>query len=64
MRGFRSFVRGGPNDNVFFLIDEGIEDLNSVINRPSSSRQRKIILMAFRLRADDGQTLHAGLVAL
>ena len=30
-----SFVRVGPNFDKFFLIDEGIEDLNVSINWPS-----------------------------
>ena len=53
-----------PFDNVFFLlVDEGIEDPNTVINGPSSARQPNAIEMAFCWRADDGLTLNAGLVA-
>ena len=36
-------------------------DPNSTISGPSSTRQRNAILMAFRLRADNGPTLNAGL---
>ena len=32
-----SVVRGGPND-VFFVVNEGIEDPNITINGPSSAR--------------------------
>ena len=57
-----SFVRGGPNLITFFfsffLVDEGIDDQNTTINGPSSTRQRNAILMAFRWRADDCQTLN------
>ena len=47
-RGSRKFcqkVREGPNlITVFFnLVDEGIEDQNTAINRPTSARQRKAI---------------------
>ena len=36
-----SFVRGGPNMiTFFFLVDEGIEDPNTAINGPSSTRKR------------------------
>ena len=63
-----SFVRGGPHlitfFCLFFLVDEGIEDLNTAINGPSLAHKRNTIEMAFRWRADDGQTLNAGLVAL
>ena len=60
MRGSRMcfFFRGGPN--LIFLVDKGIEDLNTpykwVIIGP--------IDMAFCWRSDDGPTLKAGLVAL
>ena len=73
MRGSRKFCqRGSKFDNVFccffclffHLVDEGIEDQNTAINGPSSARQRNVIEMAFRWRADDGPTLNAGLVAL
>ena len=56
-----NFVEGGGGvkfDNVF-LLDEGIEDPNTTKKMPSSARQR-----AFRWRADDGQTLNTGLVAV
>ena len=36
----------------------------TTISGPSSARQRNVISMAFRWRADDGPTLNAGLVAL
>ena len=49
---------------IFFLVVEGIEDMNSTINGLASARQRNTIFMAFRCRADDGPTLNAGLVAL
>ena len=65
MRGSRKFFQKGSTfDKFFFVIDEGIEDQNITINRPSSARQRNAIKMAFRWRADDGPTLNAGLVAL
>ena len=43
-----SFVRGGPTLTFFFflfsfLVDEGREDLNTTISRPSLARQRNII---------------------
>ena len=44
---------------MFFLVDEGREDQNTTLGGPSSARQRN----AFRLRADNGPTLNAGLVA-
>ena len=44
-------------DNVFFLVDEVIENPNITINGPSSE-------MAFRWQADAGETLNAGLIAL
>ena len=48
----------------FFLVGEGIEDSNTVINGSLSARQGNTIEMAFRWWADDGPTLNAGLVAL
>ena len=42
---------------------EGREDPNTTKSGPSSARQRNAIEMAFRWRADNGQTLNAGLVA-
>ena len=45
MRGFREFCkRGSKFDHVFFysflfLVDEGIEDSNTAINGPSSTRK-------------------------
>ena len=39
MRGSVKFSqRGSKFDNVFFLVDEGIEDPNTAINGPTSSR--------------------------
>ena len=35
--------RGSKFYNVFFLVDEGIEDPNSAINGPSSPRKRNAI---------------------
>ena len=66
MCGSRKFCqRGSKFDNFFFfLVDEGIEDPNAAINGSSSARQGNAIEMAFCLRADDGPTLNAGLVAL
>ena len=58
-----SFVRGGPNLTRFFL-DEGREDPNTPISRPSSARQPNTIETAFHWRADGGPTLNAGLLAL
>ena len=55
-----SFLRGGPTLTKVFLVDKGNEDPNTTINGPSSARQR----MAFCWRADGGQILNAGLVAL
>ena len=56
-----SFVRGGPtlkSDNVFFyffsLIDEGRDDPNTTNCWQSSARQRNVIEMTFRLRANAG----------
>ena len=49
---------------MFFLVYEGREDLNTTISGPSLARQQNVIEMAFRRRADDSQTLNAGLVAL
>ena len=43
MRGSRKFCqRGSKFDDffIFFLVDEGIEDPNTAINRLSSARQR------------------------
>ena len=56
MRVPRIFVRGGPNkfDNVFFLVEDGIDNPNTIISGPSSS---------LGWRVDDGPTLYAGLVA-
>ena len=38
-----NFVRGGPNLTVFFLVDDGWEDQNTIISGPSSARQRNAI---------------------
>ena len=46
MRGFRKFCqRGSKLDKFFslFLVDDGIEDPNTVIYVPSSARQRHAI---------------------
>ena len=44
MRGSRTFFkRGAKFDDVFFLVDKGIEDTNTAINGPSSARQRNAI---------------------
>ena len=57
MRGSRKFCqRVSKFDNVFFFVDDGIEDPNFTTNGPSSARQRNAILMTFRWRADDGPT--------
>ena len=58
-----SFVRGGPTLTMLFLVDEGWDDPNTTTSGPSLARERKAIEMAFRLRADDGPTLNAGLLA-
>ena len=67
-RGSRKFCqRGSKFDYVFFLlflVVEGFEDPNITKNGPSSARQRNVIEIAFRWRADDGPTLNASLVAL
>ena len=47
-----------------FLVDEGREGPNTILSGPSLTRQRNVVEMALRLRADDGPTLKAGLVAL
>ena len=47
-----------------FLVDNWIEDPNTVINGPSSASQRNAIEMTLRCRADKGPTLNVGLVAL
>ena len=44
--------------------EEGRKDSNTTISGQSSARQQNAIYMAFRLRADDGPTLNAGLVAV
>ena len=65
MRGSRKFCQRGPNlITFFFLFLLGIEDPNTAINGPPSTRQRNAIEMEFRWRADAGRTLNAGLVAL
>ena len=72
MSGSRNFYQRGSNfDNVFFsvvvvvfLVDKGRKNPDTTISRPSTARQRNAIEMAFRWRADDGQTLNAGLVSL
>ena len=41
-----SFVREGPTLKMFFfliLVDDGREDPNTTINRPSTARQRNTI---------------------
>ena len=58
-----SFARGGSTLTTFFHVDEGIEDPNTIISKPSSTRWQNAISMAFRWRADVGQTLNAGLAA-
>ena len=53
----KKFVRGGPTLTAFvFLVDEGWEDPNTTISGSSSAHHH--------WRADDGQTLIAGSVAL
>ena len=44
--------------------DEGRENTNITISRPSSARHWNAILMAFRWRADNGPPLNAGLLTL
>ena len=40
MQGSRKFCqRGSKFDNVFFFLDEGIEDPNITINGPSSAKR-------------------------
>ena len=55
-------------DNVFFFFkkkaDEGGVDPNITLSGPSSARQRNAIIMAFRWRVDDENTLNSGLAAL
>ena len=64
MRGSRKFCQRGSNFDNIFLIDEGREDLNTTISRPSSARQENAVLMVFHWLTDDGPTLNDGLVAL
>ena len=68
MRGTREFCQRGPKFDSFFfilsLVDEGRADPNTTINSILTARQRNVIKMAFRWRADDGQTLNAGVEAL
>ena len=40
MRESRKFCQRGPNLITFFLVDEGIEDPNTFINGPPSTRQQ------------------------
>ena len=55
---------GVQNSDNVFLVDEGGEDSNVAKSMPSSGSQRNAIVMASRWRADHGQTLNAGYVAL
>ena len=48
-----SFLRGGPNSIMLFLVDKGMDDPNTAINGPSSAHQQNAIEMAFHWRADD-----------
>ena len=61
MRGSRTFCQRGSNFDGFY---EGREDPNSNISGLTSIREQNAIQMAFRWRAEDGQILNAGLVAL
>ena len=57
--------RGGNFDFSFKLMRvERRENPSTTKSGPASARQRSAIYMAFRLHADDGPTLKAGLVAL
>ena len=49
---------------VVFLVNEGREGPNITISGTSSARQRNLIEMVSRWRAEDGPTLNACLVAL
>ena len=65
MRGSKKFHQRGPNsDNFFLMRRENIQIDNCNLNGPSSARQRNVIQLAFRWRADDDPTLNAVLVAL
>ena len=74
MRGSRKFLfqrRTNLKKNIYifiifysFLVDNWIEDPNTVINGPSSASQRNAVEMTLRCRADKGPTLNVGLVAL
>ena len=57
----KRFVRGGQNVTFFF---SSCEDPNTTISGPLSAHQQNAIKIAFRWRADNGQTLNAGSVAL
>ena len=61
MSGSRTFCQMGSNFDGFY---EGREDPNSNISGLTPIRERNAIQMAFRWRAEDGQILNAGLVAL
>ena len=59
----RVLPEGYNSDNVFFFFFFFLimrEDPNSTKRGPASAHQRNAIEMAFRWRADDGQTLNAG----
>ena len=49
---------------IYFYLMGWIEDRNATKSGPSSARQENAIEMAFRLRADNGPPLNAGLAAL
>ena len=49
---------------MVYLVDEGREDPNTTISGPLSARQRNVIYMAFRRRADNGPTLNNSLMYL
>ena len=57
------FVRVGPTFTTLFLVDEVREGPNTTLSGSSLANQQNTIKVAFRWRADDGQTLYAGLVA-
>ena len=65
MRGSRKFCqRGSSTDNVFLKNDWMERGSNATKSGTSSARQRNAIELAFRLHADYGLPLNAGLIAL
>ena len=69
MGGSKELCQRMSNSITFIFInifstDEGREDLNTTISRPSSACQQIAIEMAFHCLADDGPILNAYLEAV